>query len=240
MEIGKWLENGNWKIEIGKPRLETRNWKIEIGNLATMFATGNCMKRLALNIFVCVGCVLLAASAGARDDLFVPASAISFRISTEQRSYGINETVRLNYEIKNLSKVALYVPLEWEATCPPVPHIWVWFLDSSGNHLTAGYGGDCNPEKKPIQERMSKEAVLLEPGESTYGPLRLEPAMFHLTPGRYRIEGSLTGWTPTKFSAEERGELEKMGHPFVTGEVPHSLTVVLTGELPDHPMDHPM
>jgi hypothetical protein len=183
---------------------------------------------------------LLAASAGARDDLFVPASDILFRISTEQRSYGIKDIIRLNYEIKNVSKVALYVPREWEATCPPIPRIWVWFLDSSGNHLTAGYAGDCLPNKQTIQERMNKEAVLLKPGESTYGPLQLQPELFHLTPGRYRIEGSVTGWTPEKFSAEERAELEKMGHPFITGEAPYSLTVVLTGELPDHPMDHPM
>lgn len=205
-----------------------------------VWQSGIGMTRLGLNILICIGCALLAASAGARDDVFVPAADISFRISSEQRSYGINETVRLDYEIKNLSKAPLYVPREWEATCPPVPHIWVWFLDSSGNHLTAGYGGDCMPLKRTIQERMSKEAVLLKPGESTYGPLRLEPAMFHLTPGRYRIEGSLTGWTPAKFSAEERAELEKMGHPFVTGEAAGSLTIVLTGELPDHPMDHPM
>jgi hypothetical protein len=198
------------------------------------------MKRGALNLFLCGVCLLLAVSVRAGADVFVPAAEISFRISSEQKSYGINETVRLNYQITNLSKVPLYVPREWEATCPPVAHIWVWFLDSSGNHLSAGYGGDCNPKKKTIQERMSEEAVLLKPGESTYGPLRLDAKMFHLSPGRYRIEGSLTGWTRETFSAEERAELEKMGYPFVTGEVPSSLTVVLTGELPDHPLDHPM
>jgi hypothetical protein len=198
------------------------------------------VKRLGLNLSFCAVCLLVAASVGARDELFVSAAEISFRISSEQRSYGIKETVQLNYEITNLSKAALYVPRDWEATCPPVAHIWVWFLDSSGNHLTAGYAGDCDPQKKTIQQRMRKEAVLLKPGESTYGPLRLEPELYHLTPGRYRIEGSLTGWARETFSEEERAELEKMGHPFVTGEVPSSLTVVLRGELPDHPMDHPM
>jgi hypothetical protein len=218
-------------MEIGK-------WKLENRRLNSQQGIG--MKRSALSILFCAVCVLLAASAVARNDVFVSAADISFRISSEQRSYGINEIVQLNYEITNLSKVPLYVPREWEATCPPVPHIWVWFLDSSGNHLTAGYAGDCSPQKKTIAERMSKEAVLLKPGESTYGPLRLEPELFHLTPGRYRVEGSVTGWTPEKFSEEERGELEKMGHPFLTGEAPSSLTIVLTGELPDHPMDHPM
>jgi hypothetical protein len=198
------------------------------------------VKRLALNIFFCAACLLLAASAVARSDVFVSSADISFRISSEKKSYEINETVRLNYSVTNISKMPLYVPREWGATCPPVPHIWVWFLDSSGNHLSAGYGGDCMPMKQTIQERMRKEAVLLKPGESTYGPLRLEAKIFHLTPGRYRIEGSLTGWAPETYSADERAELEKMGYPFVTGEVPSSLTVVLTGELPDHPLDHPM
>lgn len=87
---------------------------------------------------------------------------------------------------------------------------------------------------------MNKEAVLLKPGESTYGPLRLEPKMFHLTPGRYRVEASVTGWAQEKFTAEERAELEKMRHPFVTGEAPAALTVILNGDLPDHPVDHPL
>lgn len=198
------------------------------------------MKRLALNILVCGASLLLASTVLARDDVFVSAADISFGVSSEKKSYEVNETVRLNYRVTNTSNVPLYVPREWEATCPPVAHIWVWFLDSSGNHLTAGYAGDCNPQKQTIAERMSKEAVLLKPGESTYGPLRLDAKMFHLTPGRYRVEASLTGWAREKFSAEERTELEKMGHPFVTGEVPNALTVVLTGELPDHPLDHPM
>jgi hypothetical protein len=196
------------------------------------------MKRLGLNLMLCVAGLCLTASTVAGNDLFVSSAAISFRISSDEKNFEVNETVRLNYRITNLSNAALYVPREWEATCPPVPHIWIWFLDSSGNHLSAGYGGDCTSRKQTLQERMSKEAVLLKPGESTYGPLRLEPKMFHLTPGRYRVEASVTGWAPEKFTGEERSELAKMGHPFVTGEAPNALTVVLTGELPDHPVDH--
>lgn len=198
------------------------------------------MKRLVLSICVCAMGLLLASTVVARSDVFVPASDIAFRISSEKKSYEVNETVRLNYSVTNVSNVPLYVPREWGATCPPVAHIWVWFLDSSGNHLSAGYAGDCSQKKQTLEERMSKEALLLKPGETTYGPLRLDAKMFHLTPGRHRIEGSLTGWAPETFSAEERAALEKMGYPFVTGEVPNSLTVVLTGELPDHPLDHPM
>jgi hypothetical protein len=198
------------------------------------------VKRLALNLSFCALCLLLAASAVASDDIFVPATRISFRISSEKKSYEVNETVQLNYSVTNISKMPLYVPREWGATCPPVRHIWVWFLDSSGNHLNPGYLGDCFRNEQTIEERMGKEAVSLKPGEHIYGPLRLEAKEFHLTPGRYRIEGSLTGWAPETFSSEQRADLEKMGHPFVAGEVPSSLTVVVTGELPDHPTDHPM
>jgi hypothetical protein len=183
-------------------------------------------------------CVLLASSVVARNEVFVSATNISFKISSEEKSYSTDEDVRLNYRITNIGKTPLYVPREWEATCPPVPHIWVWFLDNSGNHLSAGYASSCNPAKKTIQERMSKEAVLLKSGESTDGHLRLSPKLFHLGPGRYRVEASVTGWALEKFTAEEQSELEKIGHPFVTGEAPDSLTIVLTGDLPDHPADH--
>lgn len=198
------------------------------------------MVRAGLKFVLCVACVMVAASAAARTDVFVPTANISFRISSEEKSYEVDGIVRLNYQITNTSKVSLYVPREWEATCPPVPHIRVWLLDNSGNHLNAGYLGDCFRNNQTIAERMSKEAVLLKPGESTYGPLRVEPKIFHLTPGRYRLEASVTGWAKEKFTADELAELEKMGHPFVTGEAPAALTVILTGDLPDHPVDHPL
>jgi hypothetical protein len=196
------------------------------------------MRQMGFDVLICAACLLFGASAVAQGDLFVSSASVTFHISSEERSYSADDDVRLNYRITNVSKVALYVPREWEATCPPVPHIWLWFLDSSGNHLSSGYAGDCFPHKQTMQERMSKEAVLLKPGESSSGQLRLYPKTFHLGPGRYRVEASVTGWTREKFTAEERGEMEKMGHPFLTGEVPDSLTVVLTGELPDHPTDH--
>jgi hypothetical protein len=196
------------------------------------------MKRPLLNLVFVALCFLLAASTVARSNVFVSNANITFRVFSDEKSFSVDEDVRLNYRITNVSDVSLYVPREWEATCPPVPHIWVWFLDSSGNHLSSGYAGDCNPQKKTISERMNKEAVLLKPGESTYGPLRLFPKLLHLGPGRYRVEASVTGWVEQKFNAEERSELEKMGHPFVTGEVPASLTIILAGDLPDHPVDH--
>ena len=182
--------------------------------------------------------LLLALSALAGTQLFVPSSNVTFQISSEEKSYEIDEVVVLNYRIKNFSSAPLYVPREWEATCPTVPHIWAWFEDHSGNHLVPDFPADCKPTKNTIQERMAKEAVLLNPGDSMNGQLRLDPKLFHLVAGRYRVEAALTGWHEERFTAEQRTELEKLGHPLVTGEVPASLTVILTGDLPDHPVDH--
>lgn len=196
------------------------------------------MKRPSLNLLLCAVCLLLAASSVAQNDVFVSTTNISFRIFSDEKSYEVDDTVRLNYRITNVSNTSLYVPREWEATCPTIPHIWAWFEDSSGNHLVPDYASNCVPKKQSFQERMSKEAVLLKPGEHLDGPLRLDPKMFRLVAGRYRVEASLAGWHEERFTAEERAELEKMGHPFVTGEAPDSLTIILSGDLPDHPVDH--
>jgi hypothetical protein len=196
------------------------------------------MRRSALSILFSAASLLLAASAVARSDLFVSSASVTFHISSEEKSYEADEEVRLDYRITNVGNAAVYVPREWEATCPTVPHIWAWFEDSSGNHLVPEYASNCVAQKQTLRERMSKEAVLLKPGEHVDGTLRLDPKVFHLAPGRYRVEGAMTGWAEQKFDAEERGELEKLGHPFIAGEVPDSLTVILTGDLPDHPTDH--
>ena len=198
------------------------------------------MKRFVLNTFFGSICLLCTTSVVARSDMFVSSASVTFHISSEEKSYEADEEVRLNYRITNVSSMALYVPREWEATCPTVPHIWAWFEDSSGNHLVPEYSSNCVPQKQTIAERMSKESVLLKPGEHFDGSLRLDPKAFHLAPGRYRVEAALTGWFETKFDSDDRSALEKMGHPFITGEVPDSLTVILTGDLPDHPIDHRM
>jgi hypothetical protein len=206
--------------------------------LSDEFVTGNCMKCLGLNLLICGLCLLVAVSTVAKSDVFVSSASVSFRISTEKQSYEADDEVQLEYRITNISSAPLYVPQQWAATCPTVPHIWGWFEDSSGNHLVPDSTRDCVQKKQSISERMSKEAVLLKPGEHISGPLRLDPKSFHLAPGRYRVEASMTGWAAETFSSEERGELEKMGHPFVTGEAPDSLTIIITGDLPDHPVDH--
>jgi hypothetical protein len=196
------------------------------------------MKRLGFSSLLCAVCFLLAASVVARSDVFVSSARISFRISSEKQTYKADDEVQLQYRITNISNEPLYVPQEWAATCPAVPHIWAWFEDTSGNHLVPDSTHDCVPQKQSIRERMTKEAVLLKPGEHVSGMLRLDPKSFHLVPGRYRVEASMTGWTEETFTPEERSELERLNHPFVTGEAPASLTVILTGDLPDHPVDH--
>ena len=196
------------------------------------------MKRPRLSVLFVAASLLVAASAVAASNLFVPSSSVTFQISSEEKSYEIDEVVLLNYRITNTSSAPLYVPREWEATCPTIPHIWAWFEDHSGNHLVPDYASDCRPTKETIQERMNKEAVLLKPNESIGGQLRLDPKLFHLAAGRYRVEAALTGWHEEKFTAQEHADLEKRGHPFITGEAPAALTVILTGDLPDHPVDH--
>ena len=196
------------------------------------------MKRPSLNLLFAALCFLVVASTVAKSDVFVSSASVSFRIFTEKQSYEADDEVQLEYRITNISNAPLYVPLQWAATCPTVPHIWGWFEDSSGNHLVPDSTRDCVQKKQSIQERMTKEAVLLKPGEHISGLLRLDPKSFHLAAGRYRVQASMTGWAEETFSAEERGELEKLGHPFVTGEAPDSLTIIITGDLPDHPVDH--
>jgi hypothetical protein len=76
---------------------------------------------------------------------------------------------------------------------------------------------------------MSKEAVLLKPGEHLDGTFRLDTKLFGgLKPGAYRIEAAFTGWTEEKFSDAERSELAQMASTFMTGEVPDSTSITLT------------
>src|SRR5208283_5559520 len=123
----------------------------------------------------------------------------------------------------------LFVPREWEATCPASPHLWTSFEDSSGARLGGGYGGDCSPIAQTIRERMNKEAVLLKPGDHLDGTFLLDTKLFGgLKPGAYRVEAALTGWDEEKLTAAERSELARMGSPFMAGEVPDSIRITLT------------
>jgi hypothetical protein len=180
-------------------------------------------------LLVSMGCVLLATSLPAQKETFVPPSDVSFKISTDRSSYRAGEPITLKYRIKNISNGPLFVPREWEATCPASPHLWAWFEDSSGKHFVGGYGGSCVDGPQTISERMSKESVLLKPGEHLDGTFRLDTKLFGgLKPGAYRIEAALTGWTEEKFSDAERSELAQMASPFMAGEVPDSIRITLT------------
>ena len=188
----------------------------------------NC--RLSI-LLVCVSCVL-APLLTAQKQTFDPANDVSFRVSTERSSYRAGEQIPLKYKITNISNAPLYAPREWEQ-CPRVgPHIWAWFENSSGQHFVPGYAGSClsspNGKPEPVGERMSKEAVLLRPGEHLDGTLRLDTTLFGgLKPGVYRIEAGLSGWSEEKFTDAELSDLSRMVYPFLRGEVPVSVRITL-------------
>jgi hypothetical protein len=175
-----------------------------------------------------ISVLLLATSLVAQKETFAPANDVSFKISTDRSSYRAGEEIILKYRVINTSNVPLYVPREWEVTCPAAPHVWAWFEDSSGQHFVPGYAGSCVSNPKTISERMKKEAVLLKPGEHLDGTFRLGTTLFGgLKPGAYRIEATLSGWTEEKFSGAERSELAQMGSPFLRGDVPDSVRIKL-------------
>ena len=169
------------------------------------------------------------ASLVAQKETFVPASDVSFKISTGQTTWQAGQSITVLYTVKNISNAPLFVPREWEATCPANPHLWAWFEDSSGKHFVPGYGGDCSPSPQTIRVRMTKEAVLLKPGEHFDGTFLLDTKLFGgLKPGVYRVEAALSGWTEEKFTDAERSELRKIAGRFMAGEVSDSIRVTLT------------
>jgi hypothetical protein len=172
-------------------------------------------------------CALLATLLVAQKQTFAPANDVSFKISTASTTCRAGESIALKYSVKNISNAPLFVPREWEAICPASPHLWAWFEDSSGKHFVPGYGGSCSGGPKTVSERMSKEAVLLKPGEHLDGTFLLDTKLFGLKPGRYRVEATLSGWTEEKFTDAERSELTRMSSPFMTGEVPDSIRITL-------------
>lgn len=173
-------------------------------------------------------CSLIATTAFAQRETFVPANDVSFAIAPERDTYRIGQQIILKYEITNISNGSLFVPREWSVTCPASPHIWAWFEDGSGKHLIPGYAGDCSPEKQAVMERMKREAVLLKTRQHLEGHIILETKIFdRMKAGAYRIEGVLYGWDDKGFDQAEQSELQNMGAPFVRGEVPASSRVNL-------------
>ena len=165
----------------------------------------------------------------AQREVFVPANDVSFSISTERRAYKAGDQIVLRFTIVNTSNNSVYVPREWEAKCPASPHVWAWLEDSDGKHFDSGYGGSCSRQPNSVTERMSKEAVLLQPNQHLDGTFRLDTSVFRgLAAGEYRIEARLTGWREQDFTGTEWIELTKMGGSFFRGEVPASTRVTLT------------
>jgi hypothetical protein len=164
---------------------------------------------------------------------FLPATAVSFAISTDQNSYSVREHITLKYRIVNISNHALYVPRAALEGCPTVTlYVWTWFEDSTGRRSGSGVGQSCGSSpgshSPTVTERMSKAAVLLQPGEHLDGTTALVSGEGLFQPGAYRIEAMLHGWNYDSFSEVERAELAKMGNPFLRGEIPASMRVTLT------------
>jgi hypothetical protein len=168
--------------------------------------------------------------------VFAHANDVSFSISTERSNYENREQIAVKYRIMNISNGSLYVPRGDETKAclepkGPSLHIQAWFENSAGKHSNHGFGYSCPSAGAPptLTERMNKVAVLLHPGEQLDGAVRLDPTMSGgLPPGPYRIEATLYGWSNDKFTDAERVELEKMGSPFMSGEIPASLHITLT------------
>ena len=180
-------------------------------------------------VFCIVTALLFARTGFAQRETFVPANDVSFTVATEQRSYRAGEQLVVNYQITNISNGNVYVPREWEARCPAGPHVWAWFENSFGRHFIPGFAGDCSPSQQTVTQRMKLEAVLLKPGERFRGHLALETNLFGgLAPGEYRVEAALYGWNDKDFTQEQQSELQKMGAPFVRGELPASTRITLT------------
>jgi hypothetical protein len=196
----------------------------------------------AMNVLpsvVCLWCVLIATSLAAQNESFVPANDISFTVSTERKSYGVREQISVSYRIVNVSNGSLYVPRGFEATVcldgPQAgPHVRGGFENGAGKHFYPGYGVSCGGTSGAvpltITERMSKVAVLLRPGEHFDGAFQLDPAMFGLTPGAYRIEAVLRGWKNDQFSEAERTEMQKLSTPLLSGEMPATENINLLAD----------
>jgi len=188
-------------------------------------------RKVKFRVFVLqvgMGCVFLAALLSAQRRTFAPAKDVSFKIATSSKTYRTGQSITLEYRVTNISHAPLFVPREWEVTCPGGPHLWGWLVDSSGKQFMPGFAGSCSATPQTIGERMSKEAVLLKPGGHLDGTFVFVTNLFGgLKPGVYKAVASLSGWNQDKFTEAERAELAGMASPFLTGEVLDSVRVTL-------------
>jgi hypothetical protein len=148
-------------------------------------------------------------------------SDVSFAIITDRTAYSVGQPITVTYEIVNVSMQPLYAPRYW-GWCPAGPHVLAWLEDSTGRHSGGAHIGasavSCFiPTGETFEQRIAKEFVLLKPGERLQD--KAEINIKDLSPGTYRVEAALRGWTPDD-GAPPRTELAKMGVTFMLGEVP--------------------
>lgn len=161
---------------------------------------------------------------------FAPMNDVSFAVSTERQSYAIHDAITAQYRIVNVSSRSVYVPRHLLEGCPTVvPHVSIWLENDRGQHSSFGYAASCAGTMgahESVGERMSREAILLAPGEHYEGPAPVFVPP-DATPGAYRIEATVYGWNPDNLSEADRVELGRMVHPFLRGEAPVSIAVEL-------------
>jgi len=88
------------------------------------------MKHLIPIWLAFVGCLIPAELA--QEEAFVPASDVSFTISTDRTSYGRRQSIAVRYRIVNISNALVYVLRAWEEKCPARPHVWAWLENGAG------------------------------------------------------------------------------------------------------------
>jgi hypothetical protein len=159
---------------------------------------------------------------------FVAANNISFTVSADRPTA---EEIIVKYRIRNVSNGPFYVPrMPGVNSCLTIgpEHINIW-LDRNGKRYGPGLLMDClEGVPRSIAERLSKTAILLNPGESTDGSQRFDPHQLKLMPGVYRVEAVLGGWKENEFSQAELKSLTKWDAPLLNGESSASTRITLT------------
>jgi hypothetical protein len=169
--------------------------------------------------------LLIGTAAFSQRGTLVPANDVLFTITPEHPSYEAGDRILLQYEITNLRNASVYVPQERDDECPPILHIRAWFVDSSGRRFIPGYAGSCSPSGAPATERARTQPVLLKPGQRLKDHVTLDPSVFGLKPGKYRIEAVLSGWN--NLSQKQQSESQKSSAPFIRGKVSASAHITL-------------
>lgn len=187
------------------------------------------MRRIEMMLFLlCFAASFMCA----QEQLFVPANDISVTLTSAQKTYKRGEVIQLTYKVVNVSQHSVYVPRELWDSSGCTAHVWAWLEDSSGRRFAPpGYGGMCGGlGPTTINERMNRNAALLNPGEAYQNSFTLDTRDFRdiREPGRYRVEMTFSGWRDEQFTQAEKSAFRAMGHALLGGGFPASTTVELT------------